>query len=355
MELPPFTQYLGVEVERADGGEAIARLELQDHHRNRRGVAHGGVIAALLDTALGAAIIGSMPKEWWCATTSLAVQFLEGPREGAVIATGRVTRRGARVAHAAGEARDERGRLLATAQGTWNLWSHHPGRVQAAPMPFVVVRESARRIQVGKIVAVGRNYAAHVAEMGGDEGSPPVVFFKPSTAIIHDGGTVVLPEGAGQVHHEAELVAVIGKRARRVSEERALDHVMGYAVGLDLTLRDLQAEAKARGEPWALAKGFDTSAPVSTVAPREEVGDGSGLELTLRVNGEVRQQASTSLMIRGVARLVAHASRLVTLEPGDLLFTGTPSGVGPVEPGDELEATLEKVGSLTVRVEAETA
>ncbi len=217
--------------------------------------------------------------------------------------------------------------------------------------PFVVLRGTAEGIRVGKILCVGRNYVHHILEMGGKPELPLVLFSKPPTAIVHDGATVRVPRGLGAVHHEVELVAVIGEHGRRISEGQALDHVLGYAVGVDLTLRDLQLQARKRGEPWLLAKGFDGAAPLSTVAPREEVGDGSGLRITLDVGGARRQEGSTSEMVHGVKALVAYASRLITLDRGDLLFTGTPAGVGPVAPGDLLVAAIEKVGTVRVRIE----
>jgi 2-keto-4-pentenoate hydratase/2-oxohepta-3-ene-1,7-dioic acid hydratase in catechol pathway len=208
---------------------------------------------------------------------------------------------------------------------------------------------------VGKIVAVGRNYAEHVREMGNAPSAPPVLFLKPPSALVQDGGTLVIPADAGEVHHEVELVVVLGKAGKNVPAERALDHVLGYGVGLDMTLRDVQAAAKSKGEPWAIAKGFDTSAAISAVALRERVGDGSGLDLALEINGEPRQRANTSAMLRGVPELIAYASRWMRLDRGDLLFTGTPAGVGPVRPGDRLEARIESIGSLRVNAVAETA
>jgi len=354
MNVPPFDIYLGVEIERLEKGEAVVTLRLAAHHLNVRGVVHGGVISSLLDTALGAAVISSIPREWWCATTSLSIQYLGGTGEGLLTATGRVIRNGRRVAFAGGEVLDESGQTVATAQGSWHLWPHHPGRPErVAPAPHVVRKRTGERLRVGKILAVGRNYADHIVEMGNRPDVPPVLFTKPATAIVHDGGEVRIPTDAGEVHHEVELVVVIGKSGRSIDEDEAMSHVLGYAVGLDMTLREVQAEAKRKGEPWALAKGFDTSAPVSTVAPREEVGDGSGLELTLEVNGERRQAGNTSQMLHPVAALIAAASRWVTLERGDLLFTGTPAGVGPVGAGDVLEASLEKVGTLRVTVAAD--
>jgi 2-keto-4-pentenoate hydratase/2-oxohepta-3-ene-1,7-dioic acid hydratase in catechol pathway len=222
-------------------------------------------------------------------------------------------------------------------------------------MSHVVLRETGERLPVGKIVGVGRNYAAHAAEKNAPRPGKPLLFLKPSTALVPDGGELLLPHGAGAVHHEVELVVAIGEAGKGIPVERAPDHVLGYAVGLDMTLRDLQSEAKSRGEPWCVAKGFDGSAPVSAVASRETVGDGSGLEIALEVNGECRQEGNTSQMLWGVAELVAFASRWFTLERGDLIFTGTPSGVGPVEPGDRLEARIDKVGTLTVTARAEPA
>jgi fumarylpyruvate hydrolase len=354
MDLPPFNEFLGVRVESAHDGEATCALDLAPHHRNKRGVAHGGVVSSLLDTALGAAVISAMPPEWWCATVSLSIQFVSGGRGSRLIATGRVVRRGVQVAFADGEVRDEAGDVVATAQGSWHVWSHKPGTRTPRATRHVVVRGTGERIDVGKIVAVGRNYADHIREMGGDpDASPPVLFFKPATALVPDGGTVEIPAGVGEVHHEVELVVVIGKDGRRIAREDALDHVLGYAVGLDLTLREMQAVAKKAGTPWALAKGFDGSAPVSLVAPRDEIGDGSGLGIRTRVNGEIRQDAVTDRMIHDVASLVALASRLVTLERGDLLFTGTPDGVGPVVPGDVMDAEIDRVGRLRVTAVAE--
>ena len=353
MSIPPFNAYLGTEVTIKEPGRAEVTLELAAHHLNRRGVAHGGVVTSLLDSALGAAVISAMPAEWWCATTSLNTQFVDGAGSGLLIAHGEVVRRGRHVAFARGEIRDARGRLIATATGSWHLWDRKPARRDDSVSPWVVLKSRGERIPVGKILAVGRNYADHVAEMNAPRGGGPVLFLKPPSALLHDGGTVALPRGGGAVHHEVELVVVIGRRGRAIAMERAVEHVLGYAVGLDLTLRDVQSEAKRRGEPWSVAKGFDGSAPISAVVPREGVGDGSGLELTLSVNGERVQRGNTSDMLHPVAELIALASRWLTLERGDLIFTGTPAGVGPVAAGDRLEARLERVGTLSVAVGTE--
>lgn len=352
--MPPFNTYLGTRVLAAGDGTAEVVIDLEPHHLNGRGVAHGGVVTALLDTALGAAVISSMPREWWCATTSLTTQFIDGAGSGRLSAKGQVLRRGARVAFATGEVRDAGGRLIATANGTWHLWSRKPGGPSGPAGPYVATT-GGERLRVGKIVAVGRNYADHVREMGAPAGGPPVVFFKPPSALAHDGSIVELPHDGGEVHHEVELVVAIGTGGRRIDPAVALDHVLGYAVGIDLTLRDVQSAAKKKGEPWSLAKGFDASAPVSAIVPREQVGDGSGLAIHLDVNGERKQQGNTSQMLSPVGAIVAHVSRWVTLERGDLIFTGTPSGVGPVAPGDRVVAGIEKVGSLSVEIRAEGA
>lgn len=350
MEAPPFNTYLGTEVLLRDSGRAEVSLELAAHHLNRRGVTHGGVITSLLDSALGAAVISSVPTEWWCATTTLSTQFLDGVGTGRLVATGEVVRRGRSVAFARGEVRTSNGRLIATATGTWHLWPQRPGDRPAAMGPWVVLRPRGERISVGKILAVGLNYADHIKEMNSRPTEDPVIFFKPPSALLHDEAQLALPVDAGEMHHEVEMVVVIGEPGRAIPVGQALDHVLGYGVGLDMTLRSVQAEAKRRGRPWSLAKGFDGSAPVSSFVPRSEVGDGSGLEISLDVNGERRQQANTSQMLRPVAELIAFASRWLTLERGDLLYTGTPAGVGPVSPGDRLEARLERVGSLSLTV-----
>jgi len=350
MANPPFNVYLGIEIVRREAGSAEAALDLAPHHLNRRGVVHGGVVASLLDSALGAAVISSIPPEWWCATTSLSTQFHDGAGAGRLTATGRVLRRGVRIAFAEGEVRDARNRRIATAHGTWHLWRRKPGDPDPPQRGRVLVAATGESIPVGKVVAVGRNYPDHVAEMGAPADRPPVFFLKPATAVV-TGGVVRIPAGAGAVHHEVELVAVIGRSGRAIPQERALEHVLGFAVGLDLTLRDVQTEAKRRGEPWSLAKGFDDAAPLSPVVARDEVGDGSGLGITLAVNGRERQSGNTAQMTRGVGELIAEASRWMTLERGDLLMTGTPAGVGPIAAGDRIEAAIERVGRLSLVVE----
>lgn len=217
-------------------------------------------------------------------------------------------------------------------------------------MKTVAFRGSAQEIPVGKILCLGRNYAAHAKEMNAETPTSPVVFLKPSTAIVHDGELVVAPPISRDLHHEIELVVMIGKEGKDVQREYAMEHVSGYAVGLDMTLRDVQAKAKKGGMPWSIAKGFDTSAPVSAFIPAREVSDPHSLDIALRVNGKVKQHSNTRNMIFRIEQVIAYCSSLFTLEPGDLIFTGTPEGVGKVNPGDELEAKIESVGKLRVHI-----
>jgi 2-keto-4-pentenoate hydratase/2-oxohepta-3-ene-1,7-dioic acid hydratase in catechol pathway len=214
----------------------------------------------------------------------------------------------------------------------------------------ITLPTSGESRSIGKLLCIGRNYADHAAEMKRDVPDEPMVFLKPATAVIRSGGTVRLPAQSQNVHHEVELVAVIGTEGRNLSREEALDHVAGYAVGLDMTARDLQDEAKAQRHPWSVAKGFDTFAPLGPLAAAGAVGDPQALTLRLRRNGTPTQEASTQDMIFPVAELVAYCSKIFTLTPGDLLYTGTPSGVGPVEDGDTLEATATGLEPLTVSV-----
>ena len=189
--------------------------------------------------------------------------------------------------------------------------------------------------------------------MGDVSEAVPVVFLKPPTALVPDGGEVVLPRQSASVHHELELVAVVGTAGRHIAEGDALGHVAAYALGLDLTARDLQAEAKASKGPWSVAKGFDTFAPLGPLAAAEAVGDPGALEIALAVNGEERQRGTTAHMVHSVPRIVAFLSSVFTLEPGDLVYTGTPEGVGPVRDGDRLEATGTGLPALTVTARAE--
>jgi 5-carboxymethyl-2-hydroxymuconate isomerase len=217
-------------------------------------------------------------------------------------------------------------------------------------MTTVSYRETNRSVQVGKILCLGRNYAEHAREMGSETPETPVVFLKPATAILKTGEKVKMPGFSREMHHEVELVVLIGRSGREIPRERAFEHVGGYGVGLDMTLRDVQANAKKKGLPWSVAKGFDTSAPVSPFVRKEDVADPHNLTLVLEVNGTVRQRSNTRNMVFGVDDIISYLSTVFTLEEGDLVFTGTPEGVGPVQSGDVLEATLEDLARCKVEI-----
>ena len=210
-----------------------------------------------------------------------------------------------------------------------------------------------RDVRPGKVLCIGRNYAAHVAEMGDVSQAEPVVFLKPATALVGDGGEVVLPRQSSDVHHEVELVAVVGTPGRYIAEADALGHVAAYALGIDLTARDLQAQAKAKKGPWSIAKGFDTFAPLGPLVDAAEVPDPQAIEIALAVDGDERQRGTTAHMVFSVARIVSFLSTVFTLEPGDLVYTGTPEGVGPVRDGERLHATGTGLSPLAVTARRE--
>jgi fumarylpyruvate hydrolase len=201
---------------------------------------------------------------------------------------------------------------------------------------------------VARVFCIGRNYAEHSIEMGHDpDREPPFFFMKPADAVV-PAGTLPFPTQTQELHHEIELVVALGEGGREIPVERALDHVFGYAVGLDMTRRDMQAVAKKAGRPWDMAKGFDQSAPTSEIRVVEEIGHPDTGAIWLRINGEPRQEGDLGQQIWTVPETIGLLSTLVALRPGDLIMTGTPEGVGRVEPGDRLEGHIHGVGDLTV-------
>lgn len=203
---------------------------------------------------------------------------------------------------------------------------------------------------VSKVVCVGSNYAKHIQEMGSATPEEPVLFIKPETALCDLRQPLILPQGLDSVHHEVELAVLIGGTLRQATEEHVLQAIAGYGVALDLTLRDLQGKMKKAGQPWEKAKGFDNSCPISGFIPASAFeGDPQNISLGLTINGEVRQEGSTSDMIHKIVPLIAYMSRFFTLKPGDVVLTGTPEGVGPLHAGDELEVQFNGL-SLTTRV-----
>jgi fumarylpyruvate hydrolase len=202
---------------------------------------------------------------------------------------------------------------------------------------------------VCRVFCVGRNYAGHAVEMGHDpEREPPFFFMKPASAVVLTGSTLPFPSATEELHHEIELVVALERGGEGIASDAALSYVFGYAVGLDMTRRDLQAQAKKAGRPWDMAKGFDRSAPVSLIRPASAIGHPSEGAIYLRINGELRQEGDLSQQIWKVPETIAYLSTLVELQAGDLIMTGTPKGVGRVEPGDHLEGHIDGVGDLTI-------
>ncbi|UWQ14290.1 fumarylacetoacetate hydrolase family protein [Aliiroseovarius sp. M344] len=217
--------------------------------------------------------------------------------------------------------------------------------------PSLPIVGSKDRFPVRRIYCVGQNYAAHAREMGSNpDQEPPFFFSKPADALVADGATIPYPPGTENLHHEAELVVAIGNGGASIPRETALDHVWGYAVGNDLTRRDLQAAAKKIGRPWDMSKGFDNSAPCAPLHPASSTGHLTSGAINLTVNGETRQSSNLSDLIWSVADVIAYLSTLVELMPGDLIFTGTPEGVGPLVPGDVCVVEIEGLGKLTTRI-----
>jgi fumarylpyruvate hydrolase len=200
---------------------------------------------------------------------------------------------------------------------------------------------------VRRVYCVGRNYAEHAREMGHDTREPPFFFDKPADALVIEGGSIAYPPQTADFQHEIELVVAIGQDGTAINEHVALDHVYGYAAGLDMTRRDLQAEAKKGGRPWTMAKGFDQSAPIGAIAPASRIGHPDRGAITLSVNGAERQRGDLADQIWSVPETIAFLSRLVTLRAGDLIMTGTPAGVGAVRRRDVLEGAIEGVGTVS--------
>ena len=223
--------------------------------------------------------------------------------------------------------------------------------VIAAPVqPSVEVSGTADRFPVHRIYCVGRNYAAHAREMGNDDREPPFFFTKPADAVVANGTPVPYASRTQNFHHEVELVVALGAGGANVTAHKASSVIFGYAVGIDLTRRDLQADARDHGRPWDLSKGFDRSAPIGAIHPVKRTGVIERAGIWLKVNGKDRQKADVSEMTWKVPEIIAELSTLWELTAGDLIFTGTPAGVGPLVPGDTIEAGIDGLGTLTTRI-----
>jgi fumarylpyruvate hydrolase len=225
--------------------------------------------------------------------------------------------------------------------------------IPAPPQAVVPVAGSTDLFPVHRIYCVGRNYEEHAREMGFSGREPPFFFAKPADALLpvpEGTGEMPYPPGTQNLHHEMELVVAIGRRGRNIAAADAPSHIWGYAVGLDMTRRDLQGEAKKLGRPWEIVKGFDFSAPVSSVRPIGQTGEVTSGRIWLKVNGTTRQDSDVAKMIWKVNETIEHLSRFFELVPGDLIFTGTPEGVAAVVAGDVLEGGVDGVGALRVKV-----
>lgn len=219
------------------------------------------------------------------------------------------------------------------------------------PQPFLPVKGTDALFPVHRIYCVGQNYADHAIEMGGDPTrNPPFFFQKNPDSLVINGGDFPYPPKTEDVHHEIELVIALKTGGIDIPVEKALDHVFGYAVGIDMTRRDLQAVAKKAGRPWEVAKAFEHSAPCSAIAPVSDVGHPQSASISLSINGETRQSGDLNQMIWKVAETISYLSSLFELQPGDLIFTGTPAGVGPVQRGERLVGKVDGVGSVSVTV-----
>ncbi len=218
------------------------------------------------------------------------------------------------------------------------------------PTPTAAIAESVLRFPVRRIFCVGRNYAEHAREMGGSpDREPPFFFTKPADAIVAGNAEIPMPPRTADLHHEIELVVALGAGGVNISPQTAASHIFGYAVGNDLTRRDLQAEAKASRRPWDMAKAFDRSAVLSPIRPVAEIGHPALARIWLSVNGEIRQSGDIADMIWPVADIVAELSTYVALQPGDLIYTGTPAGVGRIAAGDLVEGGIDGVGRIENR------
>ncbi|MEN9543749.1 MAG: hypothetical protein RLZZ598_582 [Pseudomonadota bacterium] len=222
------------------------------------------------------------------------------------------------------------------------------------PMPTLPIVGSAQRFPVHRVYCVGRNYEDHAKEMGFTGREPPFFFLKPADALLvvpaGETGVMRYPPLTTNLHHEVELVVAIGIGGRDIRAEDAMKHVWGYAVGLDMTRRDLQNDMKKQGRPWCIGKGFDQSAPIGPLVHADAAGDITRAVITLEVNGNVRQRSTTDRLIWSIAETIAHLSAAWELQPGDLIFTGTPEGVGAVGQGDHMTARVAGLPALHVGV-----
>jgi fumarylpyruvate hydrolase len=219
-----------------------------------------------------------------------------------------------------------------------------------APIVGVPVVGSDQQFAVRRIYCVGRNYAEHIREMGGDERDPPFFFQKPTDSIVQSGSTVPYPSATEDFQYEIELVIAIGKAGRDLAASDATDYIFGLAVGIDLTRRDVQVAARKTGRPWEIGKSFDRSAPISAIHPLNGAPLPQSAAISLNVNDQPRQSGNIDQMIWGAEEIVSELSKLYELRPGDLIYTGTPAGIGPVVPGDRINGRVEGLDEITIHI-----
>ena len=216
----------------------------------------------------------------------------------------------------------------------WYRWNNHKNE----------------KIPIGKIICLARTYLKHADEMNSVVPKTPILFLKPTSSIIFSGESIIYPDQSKCVHHEIELGVIIGETGKNLPKVMAWDYILGYCIALDITARDIQQDAKIHGLPWTIAKGFDTFAPISDIVPKNEVSDPHDILIQLSVNGNLKQQESTSQLIWEIPTLLSYISSIMTLERGDLILTGTPSGVSEIHKGDQIQATADIPLTLDVTV-----
>lgn len=212
------------------------------------------------------------------------------------------------------------------------------------------IKSIDKKLKIGKIICLARTYKKHAEEMKSKTPEKPLLFLKPSSSVIFNGDNIVIPEMSKCLHHEVELGVVIGKKCKNVEKKNALDYVVGYCICLDITARDIQSIAKKNGWPWSISKGFDTFAPVSDIVLKKDIVDPNNLDFSLKVNTHIRQVSNTKNMVFSIEEIIEFISDIMTLEPGDLIMTGTPEGVDEIKKDDVLEAILKGFCNLKVYV-----
>lgn len=220
-------------------------------------------------------------------------------------------------------------------------------------MTNYIFQNYAKKVSIGKIICLARTYQKHAQEMNTSVTEDPLLFLKPESSVIFNNESIIIPKMSSCLHHEVELGVVIGKKGKHITQNSAMNHVLGYVIALDITARDIQSVAKKNGWPWSIAKGFDTFAPISDVVLKEEISNPLDLDLELTVNGVIKQRSNTKFMIFSIERIIEFISEVMTLKRGDLILTGTPEGVGEIVEGDVIEANLGTICSLKVDVKKE--